>query len=360
MILPQLPPENIDLETKNILRLCSQVHRALGELKGVGMLLPNPSVLINSIPLLEAQSSSEIENIVTTQDKLFQAAMRSDEECDDPMTKEVLQYRTALRWGFDEIKRGRPMTTNLFVDICSRIRGTEMKIRQHPVFIGNPATRDVVYTPPQGEMLLRDLLANLEQFIHNENDGLDPLIKLAVFHYQFEAIHPFEDGNGRTGRVANILYLVEKNLLQQPILYLSHYIIRSKSDYYQKLRYVTEQKNWESWILYMLEGIRVIALETIFRIRKIGELIELTCSKCRELLPSIYSRELIDLLFALPYCRTQTLIEKGFGKRQTSSYYLNSLEKEGFLDSLKVGKEKIYVNRKLIQLLSKDYSGEIQ
>ena len=356
-----LPPQGVDLETRAVLRLCSQTHRTLGELKGVGALLPNPAILVNSIPLLEAQSSSAIENIVTTQDQLFRAALRSDEECDDPATKEVLQYRTALRWGCDEIKRGRPLTTNLLVEVCSKIRGTAMDIRKHGVYIGNPATGDVIYTPPEGENVLRDLMANWETFIHDESAGaLDPLIQLAVSHYQFEAIHPFSDGNGRTGRIANILYLIERNLLQYPFLYLSRYIIQTKNEYYLRLRNVTEKAEWEALVIYMLEGIRVIALETTHRIHDICDLLEQTCEKCRKLVPRVYSRELINVLFELPYCRTQIVIEKGFGKRQTASHYLSSLEKIGVLHSLKVGRENIYLNLPLIGILSKDYSQEIQ
>ena len=358
MSLQLLPPFGVDLETKDILRLCGQTHRVLGELKGVGALLPNPAILINSIPLLEAQSSSEIENIVTTQDQLFQAALRSDEECNDPATKEVLQYRTALRWGCDEIQRGRPLSTNLLVEICSKIRGTNTGIRKHDVYIGNPATKEVVYTPPTGEATLRDLLSNWEMFIHDDSDHLDPLIKLAVSHYQFEAIHPFADGNGRTGRVANILFLIEKKLLQYPFLYLSRYIIQTKGEYYLRLRNVTERDEWEPLIIYFLEGIRLVAVETTYRIQKIIGLLKETCEKCKDLLPSIYSRELIDLLFELPYCRTQVLIERGLGKRQTASHYLNSLEGIGVLNSIKVGKEKIYINSALIDILSKNYSKE--
>jgi len=355
MTLPLLPPPNVDLETRDILRLCSQTHRVLGELKGVGALLPNPTILVNSIPLLEAQSSSEIENIVTTQDQLFRAALRSDEECSDSATKEVLQYRKALRWGCDEIQNGCPMTTNLLVEICSKIRGVNTDIRNQPVYIGNRATGEVIYTPPQGETVLRDLLANWERFIHDDSDALDPLIKLAVSHYQFEAIHPFSDGNGRTGRIANILYLIERKLLQYPILYLSRYFIQTKNEYYQRLREVTEKNAWEALVIYMLKGIRSTAVETTFRVREIYDLLEQTCEKCKKLLPNIYSRELIDLLFELPYCRTQTLIERGFGKRQTASRYLNALEEIQIIESVKAWKEKVYINPPLIKILSKNY-----
>ena len=360
MTLPLLPPHDVDLETRDTMRLCSQTHRVLGELKGLEALLPNPAILINSIPLLEAQSSSEIENIVTTQDQLFRAALQSDEACNDPATKEVLQYRTALRWGCDEIQKGRPLSTNLLVEICSKIRGTHIDIRKTSVYIGNPVTKEVIYTPPEGETVLRDLLANWEKFLHYDADALDPLIKLAVSHYQFEAIHPFSDGNGRTGRIANILYLIENKLLKYPILYLSRYIIQTKHEYYRRLREVTENRDWESFVIYMLKGIRIIAKETVFRIQNICLLLENTCEKCKQSLSGIYSRELMDLLFELPYCRTQTLIDKGFGKRQTASHYLNSLENIGVLQSIKVGKEKVYLNSELIKILSKDYSNEIE
>ena len=247
------------------------------------------------------------------------------------------------------------MTTNLLVEICSKIRGVNTDIRNQPIYIGNRATGEVIYTPPQGETVLRDLLANWERFIHDDSDALDPLIKLAVSHYQFEAIHPFSDGNGRTGRIANILYLIERKLLQYPILYLSRYFIQTKNEYYQRLREVTEKNAWEALVIYMLKGIRSTAVETTFRVREIYDLLEQTCEKCKKLLPNIYSRELIDLLFELPYCRTQTLIERGFGKRQTASRYLNALEEIQIIESVKAWKEKVYINPPLIKILSKNY-----
>jgi len=346
--LPLLPPQ-AELESKEILRKAISANRALAELKGAGELIPNQSMLINSIPLKEARASSEIENIITTNDKLFQAA--AVESASDPATKEVLHYRTALKNGFDMLS-ARPISVNLMIDICRTLKNTEIDVRKVPgTTLANPATGEVYYTPPEGEPVIREKLGNLEAFIHQEDD-LDPLIKMAVMHYQFEAIHPFHDGNGRTGRILNILFLIEKDLLKIPVLYLSRYIIQNKNEYYRLLREVTLNGAWEPWVMYMLSAIEETATWTCEKIKVIRDLLEETAVFCRKNLPAaVYSRELVDLIFVQPYCKIAFLVDAGIAERKTASVYLQKLEGIGVLTSTQLGREKVYINPKLIGLL---------
>jgi len=348
--LPCLPPK-AELETTLILKACIPARTALAELKQAGELLPNQGLLINALPLLEAKDSSEIENIVTTTDRLFQFAQEDTQA--DVATKEALRYRTALYQGFLALK-DKPLSVSTLVTVCSTIKNTDMNIRRIPgTTIANAATQEVIYTPPVGEAVIRNLLSNWEQFIHGDED-LDPLIRMAVAHYQFEAIHPFLDGNGRTGRVINILFLIEKNLLSLPILYLSHYIVRHKKEYYQLLDNVTNKHEWQAWILYMLEAITQTAQLTYHKINAIRQLIENTSDFVRHEIPRIYSYELINLIFEQPYCRIQNLIETGLVRRQTASTYLKKLCEIGVLQEVSKGKEKLFVHPKLMQLLTDD------
>src|SRR5215216_4282733 len=266
--IPLLPPK-VDLETKAILKQCIQARAALAELKGAAELIPNPSILINTLPLLEAQASSEIENILTTTDRLFQ--FRELNAQADPATKEALRYSRALLDGYQAVQKRR-LTTRTAEEICSRIKGVQMQVRRVPcTALANERTGEIVYTPPEGEDLLRSLLANWERFLHETTD-LDPLIRMAVAHYQFEAIHPFTDGNGRTGRIINILYLVDQGLLDQPVLYLSRHIIQNKAAYYEGLRSVTEENAWINWIMYILEAVERTAQQTLQTVLSITEL----------------------------------------------------------------------------------------
>ncbi len=348
--IPDLPP-NSDIETKAILRKAIDAGRALAELKGLGETIPDQSVLINSIVLQEAKASSEIENIVTTNDALFRALTTMSANV-DPATKEVLRYREALWTGYQNIKKRNILTTNVFVDIANTIKKNTSGIRSMPgTVLSNPATGEVIYTPPEGEALIRQKLRNLEEYIHSE-DGPDPLVKMAVLHYQFEAIHPFSDGNGRTGRIINILYLLCNDLLELPVLYLSRYIIENKSEYYRRIRGITERQEWEPWILYMLEAVEQTSIFTKQRILDIRDLLNWTVNSVRESQPKIYSKELIELLFMQPYTKGQFLEDAGIAKRQTAALYLKTLEESGILRSLKIGKEKIYLNVKLFDLLS--------
>ena len=354
--LPLLPP-GAELETKAVLKQCISARAALAELKQAAELIPNQVMLINTLPLLEAKDSSEIENIVTTTDKLFQF-VGSDGAHADPATKEALQYRSALYEGWQTLAQ-RPINTNMAESICSQIKGVDMTVRKVPgTALANDRTGEIISTPPAGEKVLRDLLSNWERFLH-EQPELDPLIRMAVMHYQFEAIHPFTDGNGRTGRILNILYLVQEGLLTLPILYLSRYIIANKGQYYNGLLAVTREQAWESWLLYMLEAVESTAQWTTQKTISIRDLADHTADYVREQLPKIYSRELIDVIFEQPYCRISNLVEADIAKRQTASEYLKKLVSVGVLTERQVGRERLFMHPKLVQLITGD-SNEVQ
>lgn len=346
--LPSLPPRE-DVETKAVLKACIAARASLVELRVSGQLIPNQSVLINSIPLLEAQASSEIDNIVTSTDRLFRFANEQGDQA-DPATKEALRYRTALSEGFQSLKE-RPVSTPTAVAVCRRIKGVDLDIRSTPgTALMNEATGAIIYTPPEGQQLLRSKLANWEQYIH-EAEEIDPLVRLAVMHYQFEAIHPFIDGNGRTGRVLNLLYLVDKGLLDIPVLYLSRYIISNKRAYYDRLLAVTTQGSWEEWILYMLEAVRETADWSTARIRAIRDLLDQTVERIRRDLPKLYTRELAEVIFVNPYCRINDLVQAGIAKRQSASVYLKALTDNGLLQEVKAGRENLYINPALLAQL---------
>lgn len=348
--LPALPPVQ-ELETRPVLKACIEARSALAELKQAAELIPNQAMLINTIPLLEAKDSSEIENIVTTTDQLFQYAQGYDNA--DPATKEALRYRTALHQGFQSLKT-RPLCTATAVDVCRTLKGVDMDIRRTPgTQLANDRTGEVVYSPPEGEARLRAMLANWERFLHNQTD-LDPLVRMAVGHYQFEAIHPFADGNGRTGRVLNILYLIQEELLNLPILYLSHHVIANKADYYRLLLGVTREGAWEPWLLFMLQAVADTSKWTTGKIAAIRGLAEHTTEYVRTRLPKIYSRELVDVIFEQPYCRIGNLVDKGIAQRQAASRYLHDLVSMGVLREVPFGKEKLFIHPKLMQLLDRD------
>ena len=348
--LPFLPPAAA-LETTAVLRRAITASRALAELKGAGNLIPNQSILINSIPLQEARLSSEIENIVTTQDALFRAAVEEPGRADPP-TREVLRYRTALRRGYDALQT-RPIDIDLIVEVCRVLSDGRATLRdQEPILIEDVAAGAAVYTPPRGRARIVALLQNLTDFLARPGD-LDPLIRMAVAHYQFEAIHPFVDGNGRTGRILNILALVQAGLLDLPVLYLSRSIIQNKGEYYRRLRAVTEARDWEEWLLYMLAAVEETARWTTGRILAIRELFEATTERCRQELPEyMYSRELVELLFVQPYVKIKFLVDAGIAKRQTAAVYLRHLEKLGILQGERHGRETIYKHPALLGLLS--------
>lgn len=348
--LPLLPPK-IELETKEILKAAISANKALAELKGVAKTIPNQSILISTLPLQEARSSSEIENVITTNDKLYEA-MASSANNFDPQTKEVLRYREALWEGYKELQTRKLLTTNLYIRIYQKIKETNAGIRVTPGTKISNSEGEVVYTPPEGEEVIRNKLRNLAEFIHADNE-LDDLIKLALIHYQFEAIHPFNDGNGRVGRIINVLYLILKGQLDLPILYLSKYIIENKNEYYKRLRNVTEKNEWQPWVLYILDAIKETAEFTSAKIVQIKNLVDRTTEEAKKKLPSrVYSKELVKLIFEEPYSKTEFVVNAGIAKRQTAAEYLKELEKVGLLKSKKVGREVLYLNHNLQKILA--------
>lgn len=333
-----------------MLKQCIPARVALEGLKQAAARLPNEAVLIHTLPLLESQSSSEIENVVTTTDKLFK--YQSSDDHADPATKEALRYSQALLEGFRSLAH-RPLTTRTAEEVCSKIKNVDMRVRKVPGTALARNSGEIVYTPPEGESRLRDLLANWERFIHESSD-LDPLVRMAVGHYQFEAIHPFTDGNGRTGRVLNSLFLINEGLLNIPILYLSRYIIQNLDDYYRLLLEVTASGVWEDWLIYMIRGVEQTALWTGAKIGAIDRLFQHTSDYVRDQASGVYSHELVSLLFELPYCRIQNVVEMGIAKRQTASRYLSTLAELGVLQEQSAGREKVFVHTEYLKLLTQD------
>jgi Fic family protein len=348
--LPPLPPPLQQIESTDILKRCIKARVALAELKQAAELIPNSAVLVNALPLLEARASSEIENIVTTTDKLFEFADIGEDRA-DAATKEALRYRTALYEGTKMVQRGM-LTTDMSIQICSTIKGVELDIRaESGTTLKNRLSGEVIYTPPVGQRLLIRMLDNWADFMHS-NTEIDPLVRMAVQHYQFEAIHPFLDGNGRTGRILNILFLVEHGLLDSPILYLSRYIIHHKAAYYRLLQKVTYEQDWAPWIFFILDAVEETCTWTTDKIKSIRELMEHTGQFVQTRLPKTYSWELVEMLFRQPYCRISNLVDNGIAKRQTASVYLKQLCELGVLREVKSGRENIFVHPKYIELLS--------
>ncbi|MGI9204980.1 MAG: protein adenylyltransferase Fic, partial [Woeseiaceae bacterium] len=335
--LPALPPPEDQIETKEILRKCIKARVALAELKQAAELIPNAAVLVNALPLLEARASSEIENIVTTTDKLFEFVDIAEDKA-DAATKEALRYRTALFEGAKMVQR-QMLDTDMAIHICSTIKNLELDIRHDPgTRLSNRKTGEVIYTPPIGQKLLQEKLENWSDFMHKMTE-IDPLLRMAIQHYQFEAIHPFTDGNGRTGRIINILFLVQQGLLNSPILYLSRHIIRHKGEYYRYLHEVTTDQAWGPWIMFMLAGIEETCIWTTDKIKAIRELMQHTSQFVQIQLPKMYSWELVEALFKQPYCRINNLVTAGVAKRQTASVYLKQLCDIGVLKEHKSGRE---------------------
>lgn len=346
--LPLLPPK-ADTETKQILRKTISAGRALAQLNGTLLNLPNPTLFLDTIYLQEAKASSEVENIITTNDELYKSLV-ADRKTEKLATKEVLSYKEALWLGLEELRIKPLITTNLCIKIVQCIKQNNASIRNTPGTKLSNTEGEVIYTPPSGEQVIREKLANLEKFI-NEDETIDPLIKMAILHYQFEAIHPFSDGNGRTGRILLLLYLKLSGLLNTPAIYLSEYIIKNKIEYYRCLKDVTEKNEWEDYILYMLDMIEETANKGLKRLNKITLAMEETATEIKKKLPKVYSKDLIEILFRLPYTKRQHLIEENIGNLKTVGNYLKALEENGFLKSEKVGKEKLYLNQKLLEIL---------
>ena len=345
--LPTLPPKQ-ELETVRVLKQCIRSRTQLAELEQAANFLPNKSLLINVLPLLEAQASSEIENIVTTTDRLFRSSLLN--QSPDAATKEALNYRAALYQSYQSLA-DRPICTATAERVCSVIKSRSMTIRKEAgTALGSTISGDTIYTPPVGESVIREMLSNWENFI-NQTTELDPLVVMAVAHYQFEAIHPFSDGNGRAGRVLNLLYLVQAGILSSPILYHSRGIIRRKDDYYDLLRTVTFDQDWEAWILFILEVIEESAEWTNQKIRSIREYREEVREELKIKVPKIYSNELLDVLFEQPYCQIADLVSAGIAKRQSASVYLKKLVEIGLLAEERVGRSALFIHENYRNLL---------
>ncbi len=353
MQLEMLPYKNINLKTNKILEQLTLSSRALAELKGYSNTIPNMHILINAVTINEAKDSSAIENIVTTHDDIYKVLTESGYK--EENAKEVVDYRNAIWLGYEQIKKDGYINTNTIVKIQGTIEHNNAGIRKLPgTELKNSITRETIYTPPQSEEEIITYLKNLEDFINNREDGIDPLIKVCLIHYQFESIHPFYDGNGRTGRILNILYLVLNNLIDSPILYLSKYINKTKQEYYKLFNEVRNNNNFENWILYILKGIEITSKETILLIEKIQNEMENYKEEFKSKLPKIYSKELLESLFYEVYTKI-AYIEKACNvTRITATSYLNQLEEVGLLESEKVGRERLYKNTRLIKLLSEN------
>ena len=346
--LPKLPPKG-DIETKKILLKTIKASRALGKLNGALSNLPNPNLFIDTIQIKEAKASSEIENIITTNDELFETLV-SNKKNSNSAAKEILSYKSALFLGLKEIEIRPFITTNLSIKLVQEIKQNSSSIRNTPGTVLLNSQGNTIYTPPTGEKIIRDKLANFEKFT-NENRKIDPLIKMAIMHYQFEAIHPFSDGNGRTGRILLLLYLKIEQLLDIPAIYLSEYIIENKSNYYKYLREVTEKSNWENYILFMLDMIETTSIHVIAKLDSIIKLMSEIEIKIKTEKPKLFKKELLEIIFKLPYTKRKNLIDAKLGTPKTVGNYLIALEKMGILKSRKVGKERLYINHQLMKAL---------
>jgi Fic family protein len=352
-ILEKLPPSRDKIESIKILRETNKATAALAELKGIANTIPNQSMLVNAIVLQEAKGSSEIENIITTQDELYKA-LTINRSTISPEAKEVVNYRKAVFTGFNLIKKQGFLRVNDIIKIQHELIGNDAGIRSMPgTVLKNDTTGEVVYTPPQDKKEILDLLSNFIEYFNQEQKEISPLINLAVLHHQFESIHPFYDGNGRAGRILNILYLILNDLIEIPILYLSSYIIENKSDYYRLLNQSNRLGEWEEWILFMLKAIETTSIQTIKKINTIRDLLDDTIERVRIDAPKIYKKELVELLFEQPYSKIEFVVNLLNVERKAASRYLKELEKIGILESQKVGREVLYINKRLIDILKK-------
>lgn len=349
--LPLLPPK-AELETKAVMKQLVKSHRALAELKGYARTLPDQKMLINSIILQEAKDSSEIENIVTTQDELFKGlALQKNLSA---QVKEVLNYRSALWEGFRFVCKKGFLSVNGILMIQERLECSRAGIRKLPgTALKNDRTGRIIYTPPDQPDVIQRLLKNFEEYLNTDLDKADPLIKMAAAHYQFESIHPFYDGNGRTGRIINTLYLVLEKLLSSPILYLSRYIIRNRADYYRLLQKVTTENKWTDWTLYMLCAVEETSRSTLLLISEIQDTMKITAEIMKKKTGKIYSKDLLELLFEKPYVRIGNLVEKGIASRNIAAKYLRTLEDSKIVRSEKKGRDVLYINTRLVDILKR-------
>ncbi len=346
--LPPMPP-NIRLDTEAILKSLVPAHRALGELKGAATGLPNQGILINTLFLQEALASSEIENIVTTQDEVFRVGF---DDTGSVEAKEVARYLDTLRLGYDTWRTNKFISENMIIDMYRMLKQRNDGYRQiSGTVLRNEQTGEDIYSPPQNQQDIIGYMRDLEIFINNDSDGLDRLVKMALIHHQFESIHPFHDGNGRIGRILNVLYLTHAGLLNAPILYLSRAINHTKHDYYRLLQAVRNDGAWEEWIIYMLNAVARTATSTLHLVSKIRKEMATTKHRLRSELPKIYSQDLLNNLFRHPCTRIEYLDRELKKSRQTARSYLKQLAERGFVEEMKTGRNNYYVNRPLVDLL---------
>ncbi|GMR18407.1 MAG: Fic family protein [Gammaproteobacteria bacterium] len=340
-------PPKVSLETEPVLRALVQAHRYLAELKGVARTIPNERLLISTLSLQEAQSSSEIENIITTQDALYKYQIQPQRA--DPVSKEVAHYVEGLDIGFRQVRQDGQLTLKTILAVQAALEGNDAGFRKTPgTVLKNEQTGEEVYVPPSPEQVPA-LMSALERFIHG-NSELDPLVRMVLIHHQFESIHPFYDGNGRAGRIINILYLVKENLLDTPILYLSRFISQTKSTYYQALQEVRDNNDWELWLLYMIQGIALTAQHTTRLVENIHTLLQEHKQRIRSDY-KFYSQDLINNIFRHPYTKV-AFLEQDLGvSRATATRYLDALALDGILQKHKLGRENYYINHALVNLL---------
>ncbi len=349
--LAQLPPV-VNVESANILKYNSRAMYSLGRLNGIAQTIPNQAILINTLPLLEAKESSAIENIITTHDELYKETL-FENIISNPAVKEVQNYNIAIKEGFKIVTENKFLSINHIIELQSLIVKNNAGIRKLPgTFLMNEQTRQIVYTLPQDYNEIMLLLDNLEKFINDDNVfDAEPLVKMAIIHYQFESIHPFYDGNGRIGRIINVLYLILKGLLNLPILYLSKYIIKNKTDYFRLLQEVRENNSWENWIVFMLKGVEETSELTIKLIENIKSLMQEYKHKIRNNF-NFYSQDLLNNLFSHPYTKIEFLANDLKVSRQTAAKYLDELAKYGILKKVKIWKNNYYINEPLYKLFA--------
>ena len=358
--LPFLPPDENKILTREVLLLLAKAHRSLGKLDGISKKLPNPLMLVNTISLQEAKSSSEIENIFTTDDELYKAISTTDLTI-SPAAKEVVRYRESLWAGISRIEQNKDIDLEAIIQIYKNIKQTQTGIRSDHSNIriikgGKSITSgETVYTPPKGDKLLKDLLNNWLEFINNDDlYNFDPLLKMAISHYQFEAIHPFSDGNGRTGRILNTMILMSKNLLSHPILYLSKYIITNKDSYYHYLNGVTSRNDWQRWLFYMLTAVHETADYTVMKIEEIMQQFEDTRKHVEKHFPKI-DYTIMEAIFTQPYIKAIHIVNDKVKSRNTARKYLDQLCSIHVLEPRRIGNENIYINNDLVNILESDF-----
>jgi Fic family protein len=346
-------PLTVDIETKAVLKSLPSAHAALAELKGIASTIPNQIILVNTLGLQEAKDSSAIENIITTHDDLYKSELNLD-SFNSLEAKEVQNYISALKKGFELIKTKGLITNNIIIEIQKELEGNSAGFRKLPgTALKNSSTGETIYTPPQDIDEINSLMKNLEKFINDPSmSDYDPIVKMAIIHYQFESIHPFYDGNGRTGRIINILYLIIEKLQNLPILYLSNYIIQNKADYYRLLQELRDNENWEEWLLFMINGIEKTSRETIELIIQIKDLMMEYKHKLRDNY-KFYSQDLLNNLFKHPYTKIEFIVNDLNVSRITAANYLNKLAEDGILRKERIGTGNYYINEKLFNLLTK-------